>query len=77
MATFVGVLTTSPTEAFLNNTLMMMRNEPPNGTPQQKVYAARAYFKNVLHKQDGATVTVVGDKVLWNTTQVLVVDSAS
>jgi hypothetical protein len=67
MATFSGTLRIVSNESFLDNgtsqILMMMRNQPPGGTPQQKIAAATAYFLGVRHLHSGDPMTVDGDIV--------------
>jgi hypothetical protein len=61
MATYNGILRITPTEAYLGSTLMAMRDLPPGGTLQQRVYAALAYFVDSLGKHDGDRILIVGD----------------
>jgi hypothetical protein len=74
MATHNGTLKTTPNEAYLGNTLMAMRDLPPGGILQQRIYAARAYFVDSLKKHDGDPVAVEGDV---DSNGILQVDSAS
>ena len=55
-------------------TLMMMKNLPPNGNQQDRINAAPAYFRGVLHKDTGDDVSVTASVQPFGAKQILVVE---
>jgi hypothetical protein len=61
-------------QAIDEETLMMMEDLPPNGNQQDKINAAPAYFRGVLHKNTGDDVSVTASVQPFGAKQILVVE---
>ncbi len=61
-------------QLILAETLMMMRNLPPGGTPDDKIAAAPDYFLQVLGKNPGDHISVSATVEPFGEGHVLVVD---
>lgn len=61
-------------QAVNEETLMMMKDLPPNGTQQDKIDAAPDFFQNVLHKNSGEPISVNATIEPFGEKKILVVE---
>ncbi len=80
---YVGNLKIADGQAFLlpdanqglpDSILMMMRDIPPGGTPNERINSAPSYFTLTLQKVNGDRIAVIGSAAPFGGVQVLVVE---
>jgi hypothetical protein len=47
-------------QPIITETLMMMKDVPPGGTPAERIDAAPSFFEDVLDKHSGDPIVVTG-----------------
>lgn len=63
-----------PNQSLPDSILMMMRDIPPGGTPNERINSAASYFTLTLQKVNGDRIEVTGSVAPFGSVQVLVVD---